>query len=95
LDCGGNVLAYTSDAARLAIGYTNGSVTLLDENFSVIAIRKDRAKPISEIKFSPDNTICAVGAHDSIILTYDVKNNLKPMKKIQGHHSTVLHFDFS
>lgn len=33
LDCGGNVLAYTSDGAKLAIGYTNGSVTLLDSNF--------------------------------------------------------------
>ncbi len=33
LDCGGNVLAYTSDGAKLAIGYTNGSLTLLDANF--------------------------------------------------------------
>mmetsp|Transcript_34585 Transcript_34585/g.25731 ORF Transcript_34585/g.25731 Transcript_34585/m.25731 type:complete len:114 (-) Transcript_34585:1506-1847(-) len=30
LDCGGDVLAYTSDGAKLAIGYTNGSVTLLN-----------------------------------------------------------------
>jgi microtubule-associated protein-like 6 len=95
LDCGGNVLTYTSDGARLAIGYINGSVTLLDANFQVIAIRKDRKEQISEIKFSPDNTICAVGAHDSQIFTYDAKNNMKPLKKIRGHHSTIQHFDFS
>lgn len=64
LDCGGNVLAYTSDGTKLAIGYINGTITLLDSDFKVIAIRKDRAVPISEIKFSPDNSVCAVGAHD-------------------------------
>jgi hypothetical protein len=33
LDCSGNVLAYTSDGAKLAIGYINGSLTVLDANF--------------------------------------------------------------
>lgn len=33
LDCAGNVLAFTSDGAKLAIGFINGSVTVLDENF--------------------------------------------------------------
>jgi hypothetical protein len=33
LDCAGNVLAFTSDGQRLAIGYINGAVTLLDANF--------------------------------------------------------------
>ena len=67
LDCGGNVLAYTKDATKLAIGYINGTVQvlLLDSSFSVHAVRKDRKEAISEIKFSPDDSICAVGAHDS------------------------------
>lgn len=33
LDCGGNVLAFTNDGAKLAIGYINGSLTVLDANF--------------------------------------------------------------
>jgi WD40 repeat protein len=80
----------------LAIGFSNGSLTVLNgADFSVIVIRKDRKAQISEIKFSPDNSICAVGAHDSLIFTYDVKNNFKPMKKLNKHHSTITHFDFS
>ena len=58
-------------------------------------MRKDRKEAISEIKFSPDDSICAVGAHDSMIFTYDARNNFKPLKKMRGHPSTVSHFDFS
>lgn len=61
----------------------------------MVVIRKDRKEAIQEIKFSPDNSICAVGAHDSMIFTYDVVNNFKPLKKLRGHHSTIQHFDFS
>ena len=68
---------------------------MLDATFSVHAIRKDRKEAISEIKFSPNDSICAVGAHDSLIFTYDVKNNFKPLRKMRGHPSTVSHFDFS
>lgn len=67
LDCGANVLAYTHDETKLAIGYTNGTlqVLMLDSTFSVHAIKKDRKEAISEVKFSRDDSICAVGAHDS------------------------------
>ena len=97
LECAGNVLAYTHDETKLAIGYTNGSVQvlLLDASFSVFAQRKDRKEAISEIKFSPNDQYCAVGAHDSLIFLYDAKNNFKPLKKMRGHPSTVSHFDFS
>mmetsp|Transcript_34585 Transcript_34585/g.25729 ORF Transcript_34585/g.25729 Transcript_34585/m.25729 type:complete len:160 (-) Transcript_34585:927-1406(-) len=30
-----------------------------------------------------------------MIFTYDVKQNLKPLKKLRGHHSTITHFDFA
>jgi hypothetical protein len=33
LDCSGNVLAFNNDGSKLAIGYTNGSLTVLDANF--------------------------------------------------------------
>ena len=89
------MLAYTSDATKLAIGYINGQLTVLDSEFKVLAVRKDRKEEISEIKFSPDNSICAVGAHDRMIFTYDVRMNFKPLKKLRGHNSTIKHFDFS
>jgi echinoderm microtubule-associated protein-like 6 len=68
---------------------------MLDASFSVHAVRKDRKEAISEIKFSPDDSICAVGAHDSCIFTYNAKNGFKPLKKLRGHPSTIAHFDFS
>jgi len=34
------------------------------DSFENYVTKKDRKKEISEIKFSPDNAICAVGAHD-------------------------------
>ena len=37
----------------------------------------------------------AVGAHDSSIITYNVANNFKPMKRIKSHHSTITHLDFT
>ena len=68
---------------------------MLDENFSIKKVRKDRRKEISEIKFSPCSSYLAVGAHDSMIYTYDAKGNFAPLKKLRGHHSTILHIDFS
>ena len=67
----------------------------MDAAFSQLAMRKDRKEAIQEIKFSPNDAICAVGAHDSMIFTYDVKQNFKPLKKMRGHPSTISHFDFS
>jgi WD40 repeat protein len=52
-------------------------------------------KAISEIKFNGDNSILAVGAHDQMIFLYSVNNNFKPLRKLKGHSSTILHIDFS
>lgn len=74
LEQAANVAAYSNSGTMLAIGYTNGAlhVLMLEQNFSMKANKKDRKEAISEIKFSPNDTICAVGAHDSCIITYDV-----------------------
>jgi microtubule-associated protein-like 6 len=95
LDCQSNVVSYSSDGNFLAIGYTNGTLTILNSSFAAHVSRKDRKKEISEIKFSPNNRICAVGAHDQMILTYDVTKKFKPLKKLRGHSSTILHIQFS
>ena len=88
---------YSRNGSMLAIGYTNGTfhVLMLDEGFAMRANKKDRKEAISEIKFSPNDSILAVGAHDSLIITYDVKNNFALLKKIKKNLSTVSHFDFS
>lgn len=89
--------AFSKDGSMLAIGYINGAlhVMMYDNKFAMKASKKDCKLAISEIKFSPNDTFCAVGAHDSCIILYDVAQNFKPLRKMKGHHSTVAHFDFS
>jgi WD40 repeat protein len=96
LECSSNAICYSSDGRFIAIGYTNGTLTVLNsDTFASYATRKDRKKEISEIKFNPDNSVCAVGAHDQMIITYDVNKKFAPMKKMRGHSSTILHLQFS
>lgn len=96
LECSANAISYSSDGRFLAIGYTNGTLTVLNsDTFASYATRKDRKKEISEIKFNPDNSICAVGAHDQMIITHDVNRKFAPLKKMRGHSSTILHLQFS
>jgi len=47
------------------------------------------------MKFSPDDSILAVGAHDSMVFTYDVANKFAPKHKMRGNSSTITHIDFS
>jgi microtubule-associated protein-like 6 len=69
---------------------------VLDNEFNQVAVRKDRnGKAVQVIKFSPDDKVCATGAHDQYILTYNVENNFKPMHRIKGHSSTVKFIDFT
>lgn len=96
LDCPGDALAFSSDAKHLAIGFINGTFLVLDSNFKPVTKRGDRnGKAIQVLKYSPNNEILAVGAHDSMIFTYNAAANYKPMKKLRGHHSTITHLDFS
>jgi len=67
-------------------GFINGTMLVLDASFGAVTKRRDRAgKAIQCIKFSPNDEICAAGGHDQLIMTYDVKNNFKPLKKLRGH----------
>lgn len=96
MDTPGDALAFSNNAKYLVIGFINGQFIVLDSNFKPIVKRRDRAgKAIQVIKFSPDDTVCAMGAHDGFIITYNVENKFKPMKKLKGHHSTITHLDFS
>ena len=96
LDCAANVIEFSQNAKFIAIGYINGQVTVLDSNsFAIKSVRRDRKKEISEIKFDADTKIMAVGAHDSMIYLYNVEKRFKPLRKLKGHHSTILHIDFT
>lgn len=96
LDYKAKVLAFSPDKKFLAVGCVNGFVLIMDPStFKLIQTLKDRSKEISELKFSPNSELLAVGAHDSEIFTYSVTKGFKIQAKLRGHHSTITHFDFS
>jgi echinoderm microtubule-associated protein-like 6 len=96
LDCPADSIEFSPNGEFLAIGYQNGQLTILDaQTFAIKSVRRDRKAAISEIKFNCDNTILAVGAHDMMIFLYFADQNFKPMRKLKGHSSTILHIDFS
>lgn len=92
----GGVLAYSPNGAVLVGGLTNGKIIILDGvTLAIKGSKHDRIKQISEIKFSPDGQVLAVGAHDSLIFTYRVNDNFTLQYKLKGHSSTITHSDFS
>lgn len=96
LDCPADSIEFSFDGKFIAIGYTNGQVTILDAStFAIKSVRRDRKKAISEIKFNRQTTILAAGAHDQMIFLYSVAKNFKPLRKLKGHSSTILHIDFA
>ena len=78
------------------LGLLNGQFIVLDSDLKAVTKRADRrGKAIQCSKFSPNDAICAVGAHDQAIFTYDVAQKFKPLKKMRGSSSTIEHMDFS
>ena len=51
-------------------------------------------KGISDVKFSPDGTRLAVGAHDSLVHIVDAASG-KVLGKLRGHHDSITHLDWS
>lgn len=92
----GETIAYSITGESIALGLQNGKVLILNsESLEVQVTKHDRTKPISQVKFSPDNKILAVGGHDSLIIIYKVDENYKLGYKMKGHTSTITHLDFS
>lgn len=51
---------------------------------------------ISDIKFSPDDSLCAIGSHDNKIYLYKTKNWKRKFKRPMNKHSSyITHLDFS
>jgi len=73
---------------------------------SLLATRKDCLEDISDIKFSPNSKMLAVGNHDNYIdiystnlvpQSYDTPPTcaLKYLKRLRGHSSYLTHLDWS
>lgn len=93
----GDALAFQNSAKHIAIGYLNGQILVLDSTkFQTIAsISAFNGKACQILKYTPDDSKLAAGGANGQIILFNVLNRYKPLKKIRGHHSRILHFDFS
>ena len=75
----------------------NGYLLVVDEKFEPIAKTQHSktGQAISVIKFSHDDSICAVGGHDGRVHLYDVASKFRKAKVIKKNTSAVTHLDFS
>jgi len=97
LECGADAVAYSTDGGYIAIGMRNGYLLVVDAFFAPVAKTQHSktGKEISVIKFSPDNSICAVGGHDGRVRLYQVKTQFRKAKWIKKNTSAITHLDFS
>ena len=56
---------------------------------------KDCKQFVTDIKFSPDGKLLAVGARDNSVILYDVLSHFKKKAKFNKHNSHITHIDFS
>ena len=99
----GMTIACSPDGNELAIGCKEGELLIYDaKNLKKIQLIKETVrKSISDVKYSPDGNLLAVGGIDKDtdgfmhIFIYDCKNKYKTIKKLKGHQARITHIDWS
>lgn len=81
----------------IVIGCKDGTVRILDNKLQHILCKRVSQKEISMIKFSPDNTLLAIGAHDCKIYIYNWNEDgsIKLKSGSIKHNAAIKHLDFS
>jgi WD40 repeat protein len=109
---GGVVVMYylqIKPVTATSIAFQRSNVTRFEYTLRELSSRRDTNHDMSDIKFSPNNNMVAVGSHDNIIHIYStnievvqntdksisVKSELKYLKKLKGHSSYITHLDWS
>jgi len=81
---------------ELVVGCKDGTVKILSENLKPKYSKKLSKKEISHIKFSPDGTMLAIGAHDCTIYFFAWDDgSMKLRFRGKKHSSYIKHLDFS
>ncbi|GMH46698.1 hypothetical protein TrVE_jg371 [Triparma verrucosa] len=98
------VVAYSADGTKIAVGLGGGDKkdkaegsfrVFNEEDLSVLHESKDCKQFVTDIKFSPDGKLMAVGGRDNSVFLYDVLSHFKKKAKFNKHNSHITHLDFS
>ena len=102
-------VAFSPDGATLAVGFggdvgrgrkkrkgraDGGYEVLSAADLSTIHKAQDSREWISQIKFSPNGQVLAIGSHDNRILLYST-SDFGLLGTCKKHNSYITHFDFS
>jgi hypothetical protein len=98
---GGTPIAikFSKDGRRLAIGYTDGTLKILDRNtgsVQSIAAHKQKGREhrgVTSIDFSPDGQMLVTGGDDNLIHIWDANGQL--VRTLTGHQGYVEDIAFS
>jgi microtubule-associated protein-like 6 len=91
----GRAIAVSPDGLWIIMGFKDGTVRLFDKDVKQKQVTKIAKEWISDIKFSPDGSMIALGSHDNSIYLYtfpEMKLFHKPLRK---HSEFIKNIDFS
>jgi WD40 repeat protein/Ca2+-binding EF-hand superfamily protein len=87
--CGGDI------PGRQAEGPVGGFKILQDEDLAVAAEGRDSRQWISDVRFSDDGKVLAVGSRDNKVYFYDPEDGYRLTNQFKKAVSPITHFDFS
>lgn len=88
------VCAFSHNGQLIAVGTEDGKVYIHEyPSLKPVSNIGGRVRQISEIKFSPDDTMMCVGTHESVADMYGVPSFQK-IGSLVGHSSWIAHLDW-
>lgn len=106
LEMGARCCAYSPDGRKIAVGFGcpvrlsnkqyDGKWIILDsDDLQVTHEARDSNKWITDMKFSPNGEMLAIGCYDNKIYVYSVSDGYSLSCVIGQHSSFIAHIDFS
>jgi WD40 repeat protein len=85
------LIMYSPKGDTIAVGSVDGYLYFLDsQDFSEKGKKKERVERVSDIKFSPNGLLVAVGTHDNFIDIYNT-DTYRREAVCKGHSSFITH----
>ncbi|CEL61304.1 Vegetative incompatibility protein HET-E-1 OS=Podospora anserina GN=HET-E1 PE=4 SV=1 [Rhizoctonia solani AG-1 IB] len=90
-------LAFSSDASRFAVGFRDGTVSILDAHtgIPVLGPFKEHSDYVRSVALSPDGSLLASCSDDGTVIIRDAYTGTRICDSLQGHEHHVMSVCFS